>query len=523
MTNFFNKRQSAGQTVDSVEEYEIVSAIKNSLNVDEPDDMRMQRMLRKIEAKNIPSKRTFLYGPRVAAVLVLAVLLFSVGALISRSNLPAGKGKAANIANITILQKALAAVEKPDMVTYYKISNRAKANGQDQPMDNATVDLWVDPKSDNAKFIESFSNRPAVDGMLPMTKHIVIIANNRMTRADEREGRLIEARETALKDAFNDDYVSGGSEEHLAIDMALLDTSSPVYVGFRGYLIDAARQYTKLLKERKLKVTGEEHVNGIATYKLEPASLDNMSFDLINVRKDDYRPVRIVHQVTNNHVLQVFTDKGGPAPDVTRQTVTYVMTSTFDEVKLLRADALGKDFFTLDSELKNKDYSLRSMYSLEEAKAFDKFDLYYLGDSFTGLEFDTTMGVVYQHPEKEAIFPNDRGLKIPLSESVGMNYIKTDGKGNPVSIIYTSIYPKLSTAQADGLMRVSGMANLSETRVQVGDSSATLIEGNPKDHGLGWVGYTAQLFMNKGGVIIHLTGNDKDLLLKAAKSLKKLN
>lgn len=504
MTNFFNKRQSAGQTVNSAQEDEIVSAIKNSLNVAEPDDMRLQRMLRKIEAKKGSPKKPFLHWPRIAAVAALAVLVFSAGALISRSNLPANKD---HVANIIILQQALAAVKEPDMVTYYKIDSIGRETGENKLMDYETVEIWLSPKADKVKYVERAINPIVKPNQPTQTGYVFVTDGNRIAEANEWDGRIIDAREVAAKDP--------GLES---------------MVGPHIYLLNTIKQYSILLEEKKLKVVGEERIDDIDTYRLEPTvvrlnggipEINNgqgiSEINVVNIRKDDYRPVRVIHYPDPKTYLKsppAIADALNPPPGI------YEVTSMFEKVKLIEASNLGMDFFSLANEIKDRDYRLDATYSVDEAKRFDKFDLYWLGNLFEDHKLDATDSIHYYYVSKAPLFPEEpKGATDP--ENVWMRYKNLDGENKEGFSL--SVFPKLSTSQEVEWLKKGSVTILSETRVQVGDSSATLFEGHQEFNSPGSDGYTAALYMNKGGVTIGLTGDDKDLLLKAAENLKKLN
>lgn len=492
MINICGKRRMSNPGINSVEEQEIISAIKNSINATVPDDMLSNRILRKIELKSSSPKRTFLSIRKIAAALTLAVLLFSAGSLINNFNLPTGKG------NIAILKKALAAVQKPNMITYYRVGNEISAFGKRDSV--SRVEFWLSPDDGKVKFVEHFINKLSKKDQPKMTKYTAIISDERVSYAREWDGKKIEVEEFSVKDSLRSSNI-----------------------GFRGYLIEAAINYSKLLKESKLKVVDEERVNGIDTFKLEPVKVDSTIIATVNISKKNYQPVRIVHRVTQKPNENKPTEAGGPEPDRNQQTVTYEDISIFEEASLVSPSTIGNAFFSIDNELKGRDYRLDITYSLEEARRFEKFDLFYLGESFMGYNLDVSQGVYYHHRLKEAIFPEERLPNIYPYENVGMSYIPSKDVDNSAVPISLGIFPAMTASEISELIAAKDLANLVKTSFIVDGNEAILVEGNYKGLASGYSGYTSEIYLNRGNATIRIEAANKDLVLKAAKNLKELN
>lgn len=152
---------------------------------------------------------------------------------------------------------------------------------------------------------------------------------------------------------------------------------------FSDLINDSAKSYRESLEKGRVKLLGEEKVNGILTFKLQMSvneeirssdSKKESLVQIINIRKDNYLPVRIV---TKRLVMGV----GGDSK------IADSRTTVFSKIKLLDKTSLGSNFFSLEIP-PNAGRHLSETFTLAEAKNFRDFDLYYLGQSFAGYKFD---------------------------------------------------------------------------------------------------------------------------------------
>lgn len=468
----------------AVERSLIIGKVKNSLDNTEPSEELSARILRKIEGgtQTRPQKRRrFFTKPRAVLVLGLTVLAMAFGATVGRLNLPAGH------IDIAVMTKALAAIEKPRTVTYYKISTHSS----DPRYYNSKSDFWISADKNTFKF-----NNYDLDFKRRQT---IVLANNRLSIAGDENGRV---------------HVSEGPYKNPQFG-----------TGDGSYLMNVTKEYYKLLKAKKLRVVGEEKVNGIATYKLAPVETWIFSFDsedirvgFVNVGKDDYQPVRIVNE---------FGFANAPG-------FKLMVTSTYEDVKLVAADSLGQNFFTVDDRLKGEDYELSATYSLEEAKHFSKFDLFYLGKSFLGYKVWQER-VDYDHQPKKPFFPEEGPARKAPSDTANISYEKLNAKGEQQDVIYIGMSPAKGPGDMAEYIKAFSLLDMKKTPIRIDGSAGTLIEGyevlSPGSND-DTKAYRAFLILSKGNSILRIEATDntnselgtsKELEIKAAKNLIKIN
>jgi len=241
----------------------ITTRIKEAFNQEsELDNDTYDRILHKLEAKRsistfknsrnregspITPRRIVHIGILASAVAIIFLLLGIFG----------------SPSDTLIVQKALAAVEQPGKVVYYKISGQL--NDEYGSESRWQAEYWVDYDKQMLKSIHrSFGEREEFTA-------ITLIKDGKVTNIEQSEERA-DMQESNAVGSFDD------------------------------LITDSIKKYRQLLKSGKAQVIGEEKVAGIETYKLKAvlgatASRDGVvDVEIANVRKDNYEPVRIVYE-----------------------------------------------------------------------------------------------------------------------------------------------------------------------------------------------------------------------------------
>lgn len=337
----------------------------------------------------------------MAAALVVAVILAKPGP-------PSAK---------TIISKAMAAIEQPNMITYYKITGSIKTPFG---VRSYTDEHWVDYKNEREKSV--YKSGDAKNESFTLTK-------DGTTIGIEKAGDSIDVGESKALTPFSD------------------------------RLKDSIMRYREQIKSGRAKRIGEETIDDVATYKIlitaEPPQdvgrVDKRKMvmvETINVRKDNFMPVREVSE------RLLVTEEG-------LSTVDTAETSMFSGVELIAPATLGPNFFSLDIP-KNAPYHYSYGFMPAEAKEFKEFDLYYLGDSFAG--FNLAGGFEYY---KEANQNRPKGLPESRVKLDYTNAANDDG-------INIMIWPKFDLSVLINASYPSGK----KSALDINGNQGVLIETN---------------------------------------------
>ncbi|MEW6173769.1 MAG: hypothetical protein AB1510_12020 [Bacillota bacterium] len=353
-----------------------------------------------------------------------------------------------------IVKKALAAVERPGNITYYKVSGRLG----DVPHTGAfswEARYWIDYRRGIVKSV----------------------------RRSAREIRELTAV-THLKPGSN---VNGGGPGRTYQSVFVGD--APLPLGNR--VLDAVTQYHELLGKGRVRLLSEERVGSVETYKLkallkQPESAGSGSeVEIINIRKDNYRPLKVIYEVWDGREQE--------------STKLKSETATFGDVRLVNPHALGESFFALQAPAGDEKNVTRTL-TYDEARGFKEYDLYYLGRSFEGLRLGS---VVYAKQGRRS-----RLNGVPASR-VMVDYTTPDHSNE----LRLTIRPALKASLVSSVLSPAGRV----TRVKVGGKTARLNE--IKYNGSAF--YRA--FINTGNSTVEIIGGSKNLVLKASGGLERLS
>ncbi|HZD59166.1 MAG TPA: hypothetical protein VE439_01775 [Anaerolineae bacterium] len=457
-----------------------------------------------------------------------------------------------------IMQKAIAAMGQPGKITYYKIKGQLDEEPDDPAWQRGQSgeepiswqdEFWVDYDKKTMKWIRHYRSR----------------------NGKEFTGKVLVRGESTLY------VVKDGDKLHVGeVDIPKIYASrfsDPV----SGYI----KRYRELLKNEKAVILSEEIVDGVEAYRLKetlpkkandgndrsevarltgeiariegdiygyillpviptaskailyeettsyPGGMlpDNdggdggvMSSEIVSdIRKDNYQPLRITYQ----------TWKVGPNQE---REIIYKRTVTFEDFKLLDTQELTEDVFSLKVP-ENADSITRLNFSPAKAKKFKEFDLYYVGESFEGFKLGG-FGYYKGWPEDRSGGPSDSTLQgAPDSKYVaGYN----DPEHNTLSITNRPAFkPSFTKGTRPDLPpgAPGGWIEPTKTEITVGEKPAILYEektryGERIDQVRPFI---YRLFIDVGNSTIEITsgpslsGPNKDIVIKAAESLVKIN
>lgn len=365
-----------------------------------------------------------------------------------------------------ITKRALAAVNQPGAVTYYKMTASIVDKRDPGAVGKCEAEYWLD--NENHAYRYRIRNLPQQPGgpIYGLTKGGTQPAINIFAPVGDSGG-----------DAFNQWF------------------GQPTNTW--GSPSGTADRYQKLLSSGTAKLLGKETIENVETYKLEIATsavtakgteweVTTTATYTINVRTSDYTPVRVVE----DRVAHI--DGGNDLH--TTQTIDLTDTKTVD------AASLGSDFFQLRAPA--QDEHVEGTLTLDQLRSFSDFDLYWLGDSFAGLKpvqalySRENMGFAKSWPDYRMQI---RYAGVPATGT---------GGGNTDSQVTLTMSPRM----ADDLLPQLVLAE--STRTSIGGTTAYVAEGGDG---------TLRIAMSIGSTTILLGSTDKATVLKAAAELVKLN
>ncbi|HZD59168.1 MAG TPA: hypothetical protein VE439_01785 [Anaerolineae bacterium] len=361
-------------------------------------------------------------------------------------------------------EKALAAIERPGMITYYKVIGSYKGNDPAYSP-NWQAEYWVDHEKQMLKSINRSYDK--IGGFNTTSYYLI------------RDGK-------AINMSMINDEVNGVNES----EAQEFSGDDPIMGG--------VREYRKLLKSGEAEVLGEEEVKGIATYKImvkSTAKDGTTEIEVANIRKDNYKPLKVIHEVWK-------TQQGK------KSELNAVWTIFIDEIKLINPKDLDKDVFTIDIP-KGIDYQITRNLSIEQARQFKEFDLYYLGKSFNGLKFGGHIQYLKQIGRE---LPKGKGL----SDRIAYIEYYDSKKPGGVSISISPIMePDIEKSQL--------IPYVKRTSITINGNPAVLTVQESLDSSI------CTLFINIGRSTVNITSGDKDeaeakdRTIKATESLVKIN
>lgn len=361
-------------------------------------------------------------------------------------------------------EKALAAIEKPGMITYFKVTANYKGDDLYRVPDSE-AEYWVDYEKQVFKCIRSPYPKT---GDTDSTSYLLI-----------RDGKAIEVemRDGEIDNVFERDA------------LGFLDDNP---------IADSFRRYRELLKNGEAKVLGEEEIKGIATYKIMAKSTTKdgtTEAEIANIRKDTHEPVKITYEV--------WKTQQGKESKLSAETTIFI-----DEIKLIDPKDLGKDVFAIDIP-KDVNYLISRNLSIKQARQFKEFDLYYLGESFDGFKFTGDI-----HFSKRIGGPDMPG---DPRHSAYVSYLNLDLErpGGVGIFIWPTIEPDIENAVL--------IQDVERTNVTINGNPAVLTVQEGHDYNV----YRLFINAGSSTLYIASHGKDeaeeKDRVIRAAESLIKIN
>lgn len=360
-------------------------------------------------------------------------------------------------------QKALAAIQKPGMITYYRIVGSTKDDDPDKRL-SWQAEYWVDYDKQMLKSVHHSDHQKG-----DFTT-ILLIRDGKAINMEMSNGEAQEIQESDAPKPFDDPIMNG------------------------------VRQYRELLKSGKAEILGEEKIRGITTYKIKitlvksPAKDGITDLEIANIQKDDYKPVKIAYEA--------WQTQQGKEKKLISET-----TSFFEETRLIDPKDLGKEVFTIDIP-KGINYQISHSFSIDQARQFKDFDLYYLGKSFDGFEFD---GYIQYSKESD---PN-RPKGLPDSRAEMYYHDSRNEHG-----VFVNIWPIMEPGVRNSIL------------IGQGERTNVTINGNPAVLSVfkGRSAYNiCSLYVNIGRSTVCISCSNKnetvakDRVIRAVKSLIKIN
>jgi hypothetical protein len=207
---------------------------------------------------------------------------------------------------------------------------------------------------------------------------------------------------------------------------------------------------------------------------------------IINVRADNYLPVRVLHEVREN---------GADTDNVRLRSET----TTFREVRLLDPAELGEQFFGPQVPTA-AGRTLARAYSPAAIRGFKEFDLFYLGRSFEGRELGS---FVYARQAEKEKLPGVPGSRVMI------DYQHAEPIGDR---LFLTIRPVVGRAVIESALAPVGKRSL----VKIGGETAVLNEAGDE------LSPVYRLFMNKGNATVEIIADARDTVLTAAEKLVKI-
>ena len=429
------------------------------------------RILSKIEADSATYKTQdkgrsrFINLRRVLLVTGIASIMLAVPLVLDDFRPPSKD---------SVVQKALAAIEQPGKITYCKISFDQIDNFNSHSKSlTLQEEHWVDYDKQMLKVIQR-----AFRGKEEFTT-ITLIKDGKVISIDKC-GNTADVQESDAPKPFSDMFK------------------------------DKVTRYRELLKSGKAELMGEEKIGGVETYKLKTvlggptANGGSNQVEIANIRKDNYQPVKITYEVWE-------TMPGKDGKKIKLETGVIV----FEDVKLIDPRELDKDTFSIEIP-KDADHQITHRYSIDEARRFKEFDLYYLGQSFEGFVFESPINYYKILNVKE--FKAMKGLPDSWADLVYMN---PGDEGEEVRDgISISIRPMVKPSVIRSALVPRGGRTMN---VEIGGKPAILWESKPNRR------FLHSLFINIGNSTAQITTSgevgreSKERVIKAAESLVKIN
>lgn len=409
---------------------------------------------------------------------------------------------------IKILRKALAAIEPQDKIIYYKqiyFLGLAPSDNNDLEELIATqkreTEIWVYPKK---RMLKKYQSSAFSEEAVGQIESMTLI----------KDGKKMDV------DKSND----SGSVYETPADLAEEDF---VYYDELSYL---KLMYKKAIETGTAKLAGEEQIDGIDTYKIRVLRRKNYTdirkFDSlasweeikktkaeftdgqeVYIRKDNYRPLKIV-----TAVFDVKTFK----PILDDRFQWHPCTTLFTEIKEINPDDVDPGVFSVELP-KEGTFGLTKKYSsVNELKQFQDFDLYYLGDRWEGLNLNMNMTEQYKsagYPKGEIRLSEDETTYIYQGPTNQLTFEYYKGKKG---FIYITIRPAddpLAKNPKWGFLK-----NTEFDEITIDRAAAKLVRMKPKGGN-----YRYGVIIKLGNSSVHISSTGKDLVIKAAKNLKKLN
>ncbi|MBE0446786.1 MAG: hypothetical protein IBX64_01555 [Actinobacteria bacterium] len=458
-----------------------------------------------------------------------------------------------------IMQRAIAAMGQPGKITYYKIKGQldkepdapAWQRGQsgEEPI-SWQDEFWVDYDKKTMKWIRHYRSR----------------------NGKEFTGKVLVRDEGTLYVVKDGDKLHVGGVDTPKIYASRF--SDPV----SGYI----KRYRELLKNDKAVILSEETVDGVEAYRLKEtlskkandgsdisSEIDRLTGEIARIEGDIYGYILLPAKPTTSESIsysETTSHSGGPLPDndgsdsgvmsseivsdirkdnyqplrITYQTwkvepnqereIIYKRTVMFEDFKLLDAQDLTEDVFSLEVP-ENADSITQLNFSPAKAKKFKEFDLYYVGESFEGFKLGG-FGYYKGWPEDGSGGPSDSTLQgAPDSKYVA---VYNDPEHNTLFITNRPAFkPSLikGTCPDSPPGVPGGWIEPTKTEITISEKPAILYEektryGERIDQVRPFI---YRLFIDVGNSTVEITswpslsGPNKDIVIKAAESLVKIN
>jgi len=394
-------------------------------------------------------------------------VLVTVGFVVAFAILSLFSSKAHLPFEVFSTEKALAAIQRPGMITYYRVTGDSKGDDLDK-RPSWQAEYWVDYDKQMLKSIHRSRNEKGDFAA------ILLIRDGKAINMEMRDGVAHGVMESNAPEHFDDPVLNG------------------------------VRKYRELLRSGEAEVLGEEEIKGIASYKVKivmaksPSKDGTTELEIANIRKDNYKPVKITYET--------WKIQQGKEKKLGSETTTF-----FEEARLISPKDLGEDVFAIDVP-KDINYHISRSFSIDEAKQFKDFDLYYLGEFFDGFEFD---GYI-QYSKDSGPESSKRPKGLPDSRA-GMFY--HDSKYAEGVMI--SIWPMMETDIRNSILVQDQRG--SRINLTIDKNPAVLLVEKGRDY------CRCSLYFNIDRSTIGISSSGKneveerDRVIRAAKNLVKIN
>ncbi|MEW6181560.1 MAG: hypothetical protein AB1500_00060 [Bacillota bacterium] len=353
-----------------------------------------------------------------------------------------------------IVRKALAAVEQPGKMTYYRVSGRLGGDVPELGDFGWEARYWFDYRRGVVRSI----------------------------RGSTRERTTLTAITHLKPGSIGNAGGAGRTYQSAFVGDAPLPADNRVR--------DGVTQYRELLGKGRTRLLSGGKVGGVDTYKLKavierPGAGRGSEVEVVNIRKDNYRPLRVVYEVWEGKEQKSAKLKS----EVT----------AFSDVQLVDRKVFDDSLFALEVPAGDEENITRTL-TYDEVRSFNDFDLYYLGLSFNELKPGSFVYAKQGRRHRLEGVPDSR---------VMIDYMGSDGSND----LRLTIRPALKEAVISSVLSPSGRV----TRTKVGGKTALLNEIK-YDHAAFY-----RVFISAGDSTVEINGISKSAVLKAGGSLEKLN